>query len=158
MASTRRYPMIGRLATWSVPLVCGVLAAALLSKGEWVAAVILCLLAAMLLRLEGTLVCEVSPAGLARGVCVGGAFVGPARVIAWPAVEEIMTDWRGGRDQTLLVTTVQGRDGSTLSFTSTMGLRAYRALVAEVACRAPHARLTGLTAQLLAEMPARSAI
>jgi hypothetical protein len=147
----RRYRALGGLAGWRVPLIVGVIALGVALAGHWTFA---CMLAAAGLAARGVdraVVLDVSTMGLSRGVAIAGAFVTPARVIAWRAVEEIATSWRGPRDFTALETVVTSREAGTIHFSSRMGYAAYRALLAEVARRAPRARRTGLTDEVLAE-------
>jgi hypothetical protein len=97
------------------------------------------------------IVLGVSPHGLSRGLFLGSRGIGGAQSMRWEDVAEIRTDWRHPADFTGLVTTVVGDDGAAITFTTQMGLGAYRTLVAEVARRAPRARRVGLTERLLIE-------
>jgi hypothetical protein len=146
-----RYRALGGLAGWRVPLVAGVIAAGAVLAGHWTFA---CMLAAAGLAarsLDRAVVLDVSTMGLSRGVAVAGVFLTPARVIAWRSVDEIATFWRGPRDFTALETVVTSRETGSIHFSSRMGYAAYRALLTEVVRRAPRARRTGLTDELLAE-------
>lgn len=146
----RRYRALGGLASWRVPLVVGVIALGAALAGHWTFACILAAAGLAARGLDRAVVLDVSAMGLSRGVAVAGAFLGPARVIAWRSVDEIATFGRGPRDFTALETVVSSRDAGSIRFSSRMGYAAYRALLAEVARRAPRARRTGLTDELLA--------
>jgi hypothetical protein len=150
---SRRYRAVGGVTAWRVPILFGFAMLTLLSLGEWTAACVIAFVGLVYHTADRAAVLEVSPAGLARGFLVGTAFLGPARVLAWPLVEEVTTRWRGPRDFTVLETTVRSRDGITVRFTSRMGFPEYRALVAEVVRRAPTARRLGLTDEVLADPP-----
>ena len=147
----RRYRALGGLAGWRVPLVVGVLALGAALAGHWTFACILAAAGLAARGLDRAVVLDVSAMGLSRGIAVAGAFVMPARVIAWRSVDEIATGWRGPRDFTALETVVTSRDAGAIHFSSRMGYAAYRTLLADVVRRAPRARRTGLTDELLAE-------
>jgi hypothetical protein len=156
MDGVRRYPGLGGLAAWRVPLLGGGIALGAAAAGDWVLVVASVVLGIVLEGLDRSVVLEVSPRGLARAFAVGGALVGPARAVAWDRVEEVRTSWRRPRDFTGLVTTVVGGDGADITFGTEMGLKPYSALVVEVVRRAPRARRTGLTERVVAEtVPAR---
>lgn len=148
----RRYRALGGLAGWRVPLVGGVIALGALLAGHWTFACILAAAGLAARGLDRAVVLDVSAMGLSRGVAVAGAFLGPARVIAWRSVDEIATFWRGPRDFTALETVVSSREAGSIHFSSRMGYVAYRELLADVARRAPGARRTGLTDELLADV------
>lgn len=150
----RRYPAIGGAAAWALPAVCAALALAAVASGEL--ALLPIPVAAALLVDALTVVFETSPHALSRIVVLKGYPLGMPRVARWEDVSEIRTFWRAPTDYTGLVTTVVARDGETFTFGTRMGLGAYRALVCEIAERAPHARRVGLTEQLLAESTAEA--
>jgi hypothetical protein len=147
----RRYPGVGGVLAWRGLLVSGVLAACAAAVGDWVLLTGCALVGLALDGFDRSVVLEVSRHGFARARAVAGACVGPARAVRWEQVDEIRTRWRMPRDHTALVTTVVGRDGGSISFGTEMGFRTYRMLVTDVARRAPGARRTGLTDELLAE-------
>jgi hypothetical protein len=149
--TARRYPLVGGLAVWRLPLLATASAACALSTGEWEVAAAIGLVAVALRGLDRGLTLESSPAGLARGFVFDGKFLGPSRTVPWGAIVEVRTAWRGPRDYSGLVTTVTARDGATIRFTSRMGLVAYRALLEDIAGRAPGARRCGLTAEVMLE-------
>lgn len=148
----RRYRALGGLAGWRVPLVGGVIALGAALAGHWTFACILAAAGLAARGLDRAVVLDVSAMGLSRGVAVAGAFLGPARVIAWRSVDEVASFWRGPRDFTALETVVSSREAGTIHFSSRMGYAAYRELLADVVRRAPRARRTGLTDELLADL------
>jgi hypothetical protein len=121
--------------------------------GDWVAVLGLGAAGLLASRLERAAVIELTTVGLTRETRFAGVLVRPARVLPWHAIEEIRTAWRGPRDFTGLETVVRATSGDHVRFGTRMGLRAYRALVGEVARRARDAARTGLTDQLLSETP-----
>lgn len=152
MEVARCYPAIGGVAGWRIPMLAALLTLGTLLNGEWGVAVCLALVGLVGRTLDRAVIFDVSPAGLARGVMLGGRFLTPARVLAWRSIDEITTRWRHERDFTALDTVVTSRDASRVAFSSSrMGFAAYRALLGEVARRAPHARRSGLTDEILAE-------
>jgi len=151
MDGVRRYPAIGGFAACPVPVLFGALAACAAVVADWDVAVALGVLGIALDGLQRAVVLEVSPRGLSRSFAFHGSPLGPSRVVAWSAVDEIVTRWRWPHDFTALETVVVGASGERISFGSVMGIDAYRGLVAEIARRAPEARRTGLTEALLAE-------
>lgn len=148
----RRYRALGGLAGWRVPLVGAVIALGAALAGHWTFACILAAAGLAARGLDRAVVLDVSAMGLSRGVAVAGAFLGPARVIAWRSVDEIASFWRGPRDFTALETVVSSREAGTIHFSSRMGYAAYRELLTDVVRRAPRARRTGLTDELLADL------
>ena len=147
----RRYRALGGLAGWRVPLIVGVIALGVSLAGYWTFAWVLAAAGLAARGLDRAVVLDVSTMGLSRGVAIAGAFVMPARVIAWRSVDEIATSWRGPRDFTALETAVTSREAGSIHFSSRMGYAAYRALLEEVARRAPRARRSGLTDEVLAD-------
>ncbi len=146
----RRYHAIGGVTAWRAPLGFGVLAAVIAVHGEADTAWIVAAAGFVVYQFDRSLVFDVALPALSAGRSVGAALVAP-RTVAWPAVEEITTRWRGPRDFSALDTAVLARDGTVLRFGSRMGLRAYRALLADVVRHAPAARRTGLTDEVLAD-------
>jgi hypothetical protein len=107
-------------------------------------------------RLWRSVVIEVSPDGLARGLRLDGAFVGSTASMAWSSVAAIETDWWAPDDHRALETSVRSRDGTTIRISTAMGLQAYRACLAEIIRRAPGAVHSSLTdAALVNGPPAR---
>jgi hypothetical protein len=146
----RRYRVVGGLVAWRIPVLTAGLLLGVGAEGG-AAAVGVALSGAALAWLEGSVVIEVSAAGLSRGLQVGGCFVGLSRVLPWHAVGEIETEWLNPRGTTALVTHVRGAGGLSIRFTTRMGLAAYRQLLAVAVGHARGARLTGLTEALVAE-------
>lgn len=152
MGRERRYCAVGGAAAWPVPLAAGFLATVAGLLGDWTLSCLPLAAGVIGWTLQRAVVLDVSPSGLGRGLALGAAFVGPVRILAWPAIDEITTRWQRPRDFTGLETVVTARRVGTIRFTSRMGLTEYRDLVAEVARRAPHAHRRGLTDQLLREV------
>lgn len=155
-SGARRYATIGGVAAWRIPLLAAILAAGALALDAWdlVLAVVIAATAGQ--GLQRGMIVEVAPAALTRGLTLRGAFLAHASSLAWPAVVEVHTDWCRPRDDSALETTVRGADGTTIRFSTAMGLRAYWACLADVASRATRARRSGLTDAVLAEpAPAR---
>jgi hypothetical protein len=151
--SARRFPLVGGLAAWHVPVVMTPLAlgAIGLDLSEMAVA-----LAGLGLALHGFVrggVVEVSSWGVTRGFVLNGRFVGRTTVIAWSAVTSVHTDWCRPGDDTALHTTVRDDDGHAIRFTTAMGLRAYWTCLAAVAASLPEARRLGLTEAVLAGPP-----
>jgi hypothetical protein len=161
-AMLRRFRATGGLAAWRLPALSTVLALGALGAGEATLAVVAAVAGAALGWLESTVVIEVSAAGLVRGLLVGGRLLGHPRVLSWTSVREIDTAWVDPGSPTALLTDVRAADGGTIRFTTRMGLRAYRELLGLTVERAAAARLSGLTAELMAEPaappPVRSAL
>jgi len=151
MSDTRSFPALGGAAAWRVVLLFGPPTAVAAAVGEWEAAAALAALGFALDAMDRAVVFEVSPLALVRAVIIAGVHAAPARAIAWDTVDEITTRWRRPRDYTGLETVVTSRSGDRITFGSRMGLRPYCALLTEVVQRAPHARHTDLTDQLLRE-------
>lgn len=154
MASAARYRLVGGAAGLRLPLLTLLLLLCAAALGEWSLGLVVALLGAAAAGLERAQVVEVSARGFARGVEVGGRLLSVRTVVAWDAVAEIESSWRGPGDHTVIETTVLDRSGGRIRFTSRMGLSTYRALLAEVTRLAASARRTGLTERLLEEAAA----
>jgi hypothetical protein len=151
--SSRLVPVIGGIAAWHIPLVATILGLGALGLGllDLAAAVgVLAFVAQTLLR---SVVVEVSPRCLTRGLAVNGRFLGRTTVVAWDAVASVHTDWRCPGDDTALATTVRDGQGHAVHFTTAMGLRRYWACLASVGAHVPAACRSGLTDALLASGP-----
>jgi hypothetical protein len=143
--SAHRFSLMGGVAALRVPFVTALAIACALAVGAWdlvIGAAVLGMIAQGLWR---SVVLEVSPTGLIRGFLLRGVFLGPTTVLPWPAIVDVRTDWCRPGDDTALETTVRGRDGTTLRFSTAMGLSAYWACLAEVAHHLPVTVRTGLT-------------
>jgi hypothetical protein len=152
-SSLRHVPVIGGIAAWHIPLVATILGVGALGLGllEFALAVgVLGFVAQTLLR---SVVLEISPRGLTRGLAVNGRFLGRTTVMAWEAVASVHTDWRCPGDDTALSTTVRDCHGHAIHFTTAMGLHRYWACLASVSDRVPAARRSGLTDTLLSSEP-----
>lgn len=149
--SVQRFPLLGGVATLLVPFVATLVAVGALTAEAWdvaVGAVTLGIVAQVVSR---SVVLEISPTGLTRGFVLGGAFLGRTTVLPWTAIVDVHTDWCRPHDDTALETTVLGRDGTTLRFSTAMGLGAYWACLAEVAGHLPRSSRSGLTEAALGE-------
>jgi hypothetical protein len=150
----RRYPVVGGAAAWRVPFVTALLAGAALSVlRAWDLALGVLVLGCVAQGLWRSVVTEVSPTGLTRGFLLHGRFLGRTTVLPWRAVAEVHTDWCRPGDDSALETTVRGRDGTILRFTTAMGLGPYWTCLAEVVAGAPGAVRSGLTEATLADGP-----
>ena len=143
------------MAAWRLPVLVGVLGLCALAAGQWALVCGLALLGALATSLDRSMVIELSETGVARGSTLRGAlrggYLGHARALPWDAIIEVTTVWRAPRDYSVLETFISTSGGATIRFTSRMGFAAYRALIAEIVERAPVARRTGLTEQVLAD-------
>lgn len=149
----QRYPVVGGIAAWRLPIVTASLALGGVALDAWGLAVGVAVLGWVGHCLWRSVVVEVSPDGLARGLALEGAFVGPTASITWSSVVAVETDWWEPNDRRALETSVQGRDGTTIRISTTMGLPSYWACLAEIVRRAPGAVHEGLTDATLAGGP-----
>jgi hypothetical protein len=149
----RRYPVVGGVAAWRVPLLTVLVASCALSLKAWDFAVSVAVLGYIAHELWRNVVLESSAVGLTRGFLLKGSFLGRTTVLPWPAIEEVHTDWCRPGDDLALETTVRGRDGTTLYLSTAMGLGPYWACLADVVHHAPRAVPSGLTEELLADGP-----
>lgn len=149
----RRYPTVGGVAAWRVPVLTGLLVAGALALRTPDLALAALILGGLAHRLWRMGVVEVSPTGLTRGFLLRGTFLPGARVIPWLAVVEIHTEWCRPGDDSALETLVRDHDGTTIRISTAMGLASYLACLAAVARAAPVAARTGLTEAALAEGP-----
>ncbi len=147
----RRYHAIGGVAAWRVPVLFGMLSLSVSVAGEWGVAGLLGLVGLILHGIERSGLLEVSAFGLSQGHGPSGRLLGSARVLPWRGITRIETRWRTPHDFTSLHTVVSGPHVGSITFSSRMGLGAYRALIEDVSRRAPWANQTGLTSQFLAE-------
>jgi hypothetical protein len=149
----RRYPVVGGMAAWRLPLLASLLALAgvALDAGGWALGVLG--FGWLANRLWQCVVVEVSPDGLARGLLVEGTFLRPPAAIAWSAVVAVETDWCDPGDHSGLETRVRGRDGTTIRLSTAMGCRGYWSCLEAIVRRAPGAARSGLTDATLAGGP-----
>jgi hypothetical protein len=154
-----RYPVVGGAAAWRLPLLTGMIVLAGLVLDAWAIAAGVAVLGGVGHRLWRSVVIEVSPDGLARGLRLDGVFVGATTSMAWSSVAGVETDWWAPDDHRALETSVRSRDGTTIRISTAMGLRAYRACLAEIIRRAPGAARSSLTdAALVSGPPARPGV
>lgn len=149
----RQYPVVGGVAAWGVPFFAAVAALGALGIGAPDAAAATALLGWVTQSLWRSVVIEVSSTALTRGLVLTGKFVGPATVVPWRAIVEVNTDWRRPGDDSALQTIVRGGDGTTIRFSTAMGLGNYWACLAAIVRGAPAALRTGLTEPTLADGP-----
>lgn len=148
-----RYPLLGGAAAWYLPLLAAVLAASAVAFAAFDVAIGAAALGWAVQRLTRSLVLELSPTGLTRGVLGMGAFRARTTVIPWGAVAEVHTAWRRPADDFALETAVRDREGRTIRLSTAMGLAAYWTCLAEIVRRAPAAARSGLTDGVLADGP-----
>lgn len=148
-----RYPLLGGAAAWYLPLLAAVLAASAVAFTAFDLAIGAAALGWAVQRLTRSLVLELSPTGLTRGVLGMGAFRARTTVIPWGDVAEVHTAWRRPADDFALETVVRDREGRTIRLSTAMGLAAYWACLAEIVRRAPAAARSGLTDGVLADGP-----
>jgi hypothetical protein len=148
----RRYPVVGGAAAWCLPLLAVLLAAAGAYRGIDVAAGVAAV-GWVAHRLSRSVVVETSPIGLTRGLLALGTFRTRATIIPWRTIVEVHTAWSRPGDDSALETAVRDREGRTIRLSTTMGLAAYWACLAEIARRAPAAARVGITDGVLADGP-----
>ena len=148
----RRYPVLGG-AAWGLSLLAILLAAGAVAFRGVEVAVGVAALGWAAHRLSRSVVVETSPAGLTRGLLALGTFRARTTVIPWRSIVEVRTAWCRPGDDSALETAVRDREGRTIRLSTTMGLAAYWACLAEIVRRAPAAARVGLTDRLLAEGP-----
>lgn len=149
----RRYPIVGGVAAWRLPVLTAALALAgfvLDAREIAVAVVVLGWVGHQMWR---SVVVEVSPDGLARGFALEGGLVGPTASMSWGSVVAVDTDWWHPGDHRALETSVRSRDGTTIRISTAMGLQSYWACLADVVRLAPGAVRSGLTDATLADGP-----
>jgi hypothetical protein len=148
-----RYPLLGGAAAWYLPLLGSVLAAGAVAFAAFEVAVVAAGLAWAAHRLTRSLALEISPTGLTRGLLGAGTFRVRTTDMSWSVIVEVHTAWRRPGDDFGLETIVRDREGRTIRLSTAMGLRTYWACLAEIVCRAPAARRSGLTDRVLADGP-----
>ncbi len=149
----RRYPVVGGVAAWRLPVLTVLLALygfALDARGIAVSVVVL---GWVVQRLWRSVVIELSPDGLARGLRLEGGFVGRTASMSWSAVVAVETAWWEPDDHRALETRVRSRDGTTIQISTAMGFQNYWACLAEIVQHAPRAFRSGLTDGTLAGGP-----
>lgn len=149
----QRYPVVGGATAWRLPVLTTLLTLGGLALGAWGLAVGVVVLGWVGHRLWRSVVIEVSPDGLARGLALEGHFVGPTASMAWSAVVTVETDWWEPDDHRALETSIRSRDGTTIQISTAMGLQSYWACLGEIVRRAPGAVHEGLTDATLAGGP-----
>ena len=149
----RRYPLLGGAAAWYLPLLAAVLAASAVAFAAFDLAIGAAALGWAVQRLTRSLVLELSPTGLTRGVLGMGAFRARTTVIPWGDVAEVHTAWRRPADDFALETVVRDREGRTIRLSTAMGLAPYWACLAEIVRHVPAAARSGLTDAVLADGP-----
>jgi hypothetical protein len=147
--AARRYPVVGGLTAWRVPLLTVVLAGGGLALGSWELAAGVAVIGGVASRLIRRVVVEVASTGLRQGVMAGSGAVVARKTLPWPAVASVHTDWRRPGDDSALATVVRGHDGTEVRLSTAMGLGSYWACLADVIRGAPWALRTGLTDEVL---------
>jgi hypothetical protein len=149
----RRYPIVGGATTWILLLAAAALGAGAAARVGLEAAAAVAVLGWMAHTIVRGLVVECGPAAITRGLVLRGRFLPRVVVIPWRSVTEVGVAWAGEGDDSTLVATVRGADGGTIRFSTSMGLPAFWACLADVVRSAPHAGRSGLTAAMLSEGP-----
>lgn len=152
----RRYPVVGGVAAWRLPVLTALLALAGLALDARGVAVAVVVLGWVGHRLWRSVVIEVSPDGLARGFALDGIALGRTTSMPWRSIVAVETDWWEPDDDHALETTVRSRDGTTIRLSTAMGLQSYWACLAEIVRRAPWAVRSELTDATLAGGPPSS--
>jgi hypothetical protein len=150
---TRRYPMVGGAAAWALALLGGLLTVAAAAFHGLTVAMAVAALWWGVHRLSRSLVVEISPVGLTRGLLGPRGFRARPAVLPWRSIVEIRTAWRRREDDSALETVVRDREGRTIRLSTAMGLTAYWDCLAEVVRRAPTAARVDLTDRVLADGP-----
>jgi hypothetical protein len=151
VTSVHRFPVVGGVSAMRVPFVATLVAVGALTVEAWDAAVGAAVIGGIIHVLWRNVVLEVSPTGLSRGFVLRGVFLGPTTVLPWPTIAEVHTDWCRPSDDTALETTVRARDGTTLRFSTAMGVGAYMKCLNKVVGHLPRDVRSGLTEATLGE-------
>jgi hypothetical protein len=149
----QRYPVVGGAAAWRLPVLTALLALGGLTLDSWALVGGVVVLGWGGHRLWRSVVIELSPDGLARGLRLEGVFVGPTASMSWTAVVAVETDWWEPDDHHALETQVRSRDGTVIRLSTAMGLRSYWACLHEIVRNTPRAVRSGLTDATLASGP-----
>ena len=149
----RRYPLLGGAAAWYLPLLAAVVGAGAVAFEGLDVAIGAAALGWAVYRLTRSVVVEVSPGGLTRGLLGMGAFRARTTFIPWSAVAEVHTAWCRPGDDFALETAVRDREGRTIRQSTAMGLAPYWACLAEIVRHVPAAARSGLTDAVLADGP-----
>ncbi|MGH7309039.1 MAG: hypothetical protein ACREK6_10135, partial [Candidatus Rokuibacteriota bacterium] len=91
--SLRRYSVLGGVARWPIVWLSGTLALGTAALGADLLVIVL-VLGLVAYRAVGSVMVELSPRGLTRGLVVQGRFLGRTTVMAWHAVASVHSDWR----------------------------------------------------------------
>jgi hypothetical protein len=151
--AAHRYPVVGGAPAWYLPLLAAVLGAGAVAFEALDVAIGAAALGWAAYRLTRSVVVEVSPTGLTRGLLGLGAFRARTISIPWGAVAEVHTAWSRPGDDFALETAVRDREGRTIRVSTAMGLAPYWACLAEIVRYAPPAARSGLTDAVLADGP-----
>ena len=149
----RRYPVLGGAAAWLLPLLAAALAAGAAAFQTFDVAIGAAALGWLAHRLTRSIVVEISPMGLTRGLLGPGTFRARTTVMGWGAIAEVHTAWCRPGDDLALETIVSDRQGRTIQLSTAMGLQSYWTCLAEIVRHALAARRTGMTDAVLADGP-----
>ncbi|HSF04905.1 MAG TPA: hypothetical protein VLG10_03870 [Methylomirabilota bacterium] len=149
----RRYPILGGVARWAIVWVTGTLALGAAALGAAELLVIIGVVGVVAYRAASSLIVELSPRGLTRGIVVQGRFLGRTTVMAWHAVASVHSDWRAPGDDSALATVVRDPEGRVIAFSTAMGLHNYWECLAGIVAATPAATHSGLTEAILADGP-----
>jgi hypothetical protein len=141
------------MAACRLPLLTVVAALGAVAAGAWDLTVAAVVLGAAAHGISRAVAIEIGPLGFTRGLLLKGVFLGRTTSMAWSEIAELRTEWCRPGDDTAMETVVRHRDGTTIRFSTTMGVVSYRRCLGDIAARAPHAHHRGLTAAVLAEPP-----
>jgi len=149
----RRYPLLGGPAAWYLPLLAAVLAAGAVAFEAFDLAVGATAVGWAVYRLTRSVVLEISPRGLTRGLFGLGTFRARTTTFRWEAIVDVHTAWCRPGDDFALETAVRDREGRSIRLSTAMGLGAYWACLAEIVRHAPTAARSGITDGVLADGP-----
>jgi hypothetical protein len=149
----RRYPLIGGAAAWYLPLLAVTLAIGAVAFEAFEVAIGAVAFGWAVHRLTRSVVVEISPTGVTRGLLTLGTFRVRTIVIPWGAIAEVHTAWCRPGDDFGLETAARDHEGRTIRLSTAMGLPAYWACLAEIVRRAPDAARSGITDAVLADGP-----
>jgi hypothetical protein len=119
----RRYPLLGG-AGWYLPLLAAALTTGAVAFEAFEVAIGAAAFGWAVHRLTRSVVVEISPTGVTRGLLSLGTFRARTIVIPWGALVEVHTAWCSPGDDFGLETAVRDHEGRTIRLSTAMGLPA----------------------------------